>query len=288
MYLQPVTACYSTASDCIGAAFASLIERDSTDKLVKFYSFTQAPTNTSAGAEWDFSSGSNPNGTLQWVQLSTSISVSAHSSDQFQVDIVWLLTEELGTVDLGSAKVSPRSLSAFVRVTGYVYDSPDNALSVRIISAHESSAFVESRGVVSSGDGLGQIYTWLNPHSQILSSSQDWTGSPANVTSTDWQSSPGLRNAVSQSRLGDILIDMYGANWDVQFMDVTIVPDNTDNFIYSFTLGAGAAFLPPGAPIASPSEEPHYSPDTTPSSSSSRIISSCTIIFISLFLMAHL
>lgn len=281
-----VTEWSSIATTAMGAAFTSLIERDNAGQLVKSYSFTQAFSNASAGTNWDLSSGSNPNGTLQWVQFSTAIPVSPSTLDVFYVDVIWLSTEVVGQTDLADAPVSPRSISAFIKVRGYRYDSPDNSLSVRVLCAHQSTSFSETRDVISVGNGLSQLFLWLDPEAQILSNPDNWVGTTSNVTSTGWQSSPGLRTAVLHSTVGDMLSTKFGVDWDVRVTDISIFPDGTGDFIYSFILGSGDAFQPPTAPISNPSEEPH-SASTTPSIAPSLLLSSCIIMLISILMLSE-
>lgn len=237
-------------------AFTNIIERNDQDTIIRTYPLARIISNVSAGIDWNVSAEADEMASAHWVHMDARVPIPS-TPHFFDLEIVWFLSSESGIIDFGNTTLSPRRLECIIRISNYVYASPGNTLSLRVLASYPTTSFMASNGFVCSGSGISLTAVNINTNGQILDQPDSITGTVVPVCISDWEPSPGLRNAVYNSDVGCYLNTKYGLNWDAKVADVTF-PTDAHNLIFSSSLG----YTVPVHPAPSPSSPtPFHSPD---------------------------
>jgi hypothetical protein len=239
-------------------AFTTLIERNSMGDIVRSFSLAKATSNLSAGMDWNVSVDLGQDQNLRWVRMEAYVPIS-HTPDAFGLEIIWFLSSTRGQVTLGRAAMSPRFLRYVIRIRDYPFHNSLNYLSLRVLAAHSSNNFTSANRLITSGYNNNALSVRLLNTAQNLANPNDAIGANISVSVTDWQPSPGFRNAVANSPVGSILSAKYGLNWDVKVADIAF-PANARSILYMPFMGyrnnSDLSLEPPFQEPSSPFDAP--------------------------------
>lgn len=252
---------------------------------MRSFQLAQASSTNAVGLEWFNFYGSNADETLRWLELNTSIVTDHHEGQMtFRISIIQFTSAIRGKIDLGYNDISPRIFKTSIKITGYRYLDLQNTLSIRVLCGYGSSSYSLKGGQISSGNGIGRVFVNLDETAQLLTDETALDGTPENVSHSDWQISPGLRNAISSSPIGNMLTAKFGPKWDVRFADVTFADPSSmgpQHILYTISTGNGFELTPAPEDTTAPKQtirQPQYS--SSPSSASTlRFSLSCILLF---------
>jgi hypothetical protein len=251
----------------MATGFTTLIERDALGNVVRSLALAQSTSNTSAGVDWEVEYGSSS--LLSWLNMSTRVRIAPNNC--FKVEIIWFLSSVMGQLDIGSTDISPRTIESVIRISHYPYLNASNTLSLRVVCAYDTLDSQQNLGNITSGTGLNQLYFRLGATYQTPMAPYQKNGPEFNATISNWQSSAGLRTAISNSFVGGLLNERFGGTWDVQIADVTFRP-GVPHIIYDPTTGSSFSISSPSS-LNNPDEDPETGPSSGSGASTGKLAS---------------
>eukprot|EP00727_Mastigamoeba_balamuthi_P005163 m51a1_g14645 hypothetical protein (626) ;mRNA; f:69422-72608 len=123
-----------------GAAYTSLVERNSTGDIVAVTSLEQGGTIT-----WTQTSSASANG-AHWYQMN-----GTSATSELNVLVTYILSDRMGQLSYASAIAAPKVLETVVEIHDYPYASADNTLELVVVSA-TAGATVQGSALVADGE----------------------------------------------------------------------------------------------------------------------------------------
>lgn len=152
------------------------------------------------------------------------------TSENWEIEITFLLSEIKGKVSLADAVVVPKSLESVVSIKNWPYKDAANTLSLVIVVA-TGSFTAKGSAIVSGSNEDDQVYFALSTKATV--------GGKVEDVSVSGYSNAEFDASFSNDNIKAELTGVYGANYQVKQVKVTF-PAGAQDILYDPTIGAGA------------------------------------------------
>jgi len=220
---------FSVSSNVILTSYTSIVEKDSTDKVVRTVNLKDLTFSADSGT-------SGNNAELHYVTFNGANTLFGGTilKSGEAVSLTFLISEVLGTVTIGSVTtpvVTPKTLESIIQISGWNYVSSSNYLTlVTGVGKGSSTSSGSGSATLSSGSGDNQIYVDFADNADINGNSKSVTVGTS--TTTD------VSLVCDDATFSGYLTTVYNSSVSWHVVEIKFTP-GASSIVYDPTVGVG-------------------------------------------------